>query len=249
MARRQRLEVGVETFARVGWHPDRQGSNHQAVTIDILPECTTSRADIWLWCTFPEVCRRVPARTTRTASRPGSVRGGGSAPTSSRYAQNAGSPRRRWHSARGSHATFSSMWSADGGDCSTNDSSISLRRWTCQWRHCCRNSAAPADDDAARRARGQSQPVPANGPIAPWRLPCALCPSTWTRWTVKPWIRGWRRSVGSWDARGVISPRLLVCRPRHRGVQTPAWLTRLTETEARPAQRGDRHSRSRLCTR
>ena len=37
MARRQRLEVGVETFARVGWHPDRQSSNHQTVAIDILP--------------------------------------------------------------------------------------------------------------------------------------------------------------------------------------------------------------------
>ena len=39
-------------------------------------------------------------------------------------------------------------------DCSTNDFSISLRRWRCPWRHCCRNSAAPADDDAARRATG-----------------------------------------------------------------------------------------------
>ncbi len=70
MTRRHRLEVGIEAFAMQGWHPDREGSNHQAVTIDIPPECTTSRADIWLWCTFPEVCRRVPARTTRTASRP-----------------------------------------------------------------------------------------------------------------------------------------------------------------------------------
>ena len=115
---------------------------------------------------------------------------------------------------RGSHATFSSMWSTDGGDCSMNDSSTSLRRWTCQWRHCCRNSAAPADDDAARRARGEPQPVPANWPLASWRLPCALCRSTWNRWTAKPWTRGWRRSVGRWVARGGISPRPSVCRPR-----------------------------------
>ena len=52
MTRRHRLEVGIETFARVGRHPDRQGSNHQAVTIDILPECTTSRADIWVCCSI-----------------------------------------------------------------------------------------------------------------------------------------------------------------------------------------------------
>ena len=36
MTRRHRLEVGVKPLTRVGWHPDREGSNHQAATIDIL---------------------------------------------------------------------------------------------------------------------------------------------------------------------------------------------------------------------